>query len=169
VSPIEGDGPNTRLTYQYRDASNFKETHAVVFAGRITDDQLRRLAEHLDDVVHFIAEQVGLPNLRDRWESHYDDDHVWHELVLPGHVEYTDAPPTDPRTVSDFVDVFVATEWDEAAAIDQLEQWEALDGPRAVSGRADQAHAIPPRTQDLDYRQEGNSARTHAPQHGQLP
>ena len=129
MSPLTGEGPNTRLTYRYRDASNYKQTHAVVFAGRITDDQLRRLAEHLDEASYFIAEQVGLPNLRERWESHYDDDHVWHELDLPDDVEYTDAQPTDPRAVSDFVDAFVATEWDETAAIEQFERWKRSTPP----------------------------------------
>lgn len=123
MSPIPGRGPNTRLTYQYRDASNYKQSDSVVFSGRIIDEQLRRLAAHLDEGTYFIAEQVALPNLRERWDTHYDDDHVWHELVPDDDIEYTEAAPTDPRPVADFVDAFVATDWDETAAIDQLERW----------------------------------------------
>jgi hypothetical protein len=40
---------NTRITYQYRDASNYKQRESVVFAGEITNSERAALVAHLDE------------------------------------------------------------------------------------------------------------------------
>lgn len=113
---------NTRLRYGYRDASNYKQVGEEVFPGTVTDEDLARLVEHLDDGCWFIAEQVGLPDLRELWPSEVDDDHIWHELDPTEDIEPTDDAPTRSETVGEFVDRFVATVWDVDAAVERLEQ-----------------------------------------------
>lgn len=111
---------NTRFDYMYRDASNYKKTAYVVFAGEISEEEKRKLAEHLDEGTYFIPEQVGLPNPRDEWWSHYDDDHVWNELDPENDIGLTDQPPsTEGRDVHAFVAEFLSVEWDVTAAVEQ--------------------------------------------------
>lgn len=110
---------NTRFEYMYRDASNYKQTLNLVFEGELTDAEREAFFAHLDDGEYFIAEQVGLPNLREDWESHYEDDHIWHEFV---EWEPTEAPATS-EDVHSFVARFIATTWDEQAAVAKLQEW----------------------------------------------
>ncbi len=118
---------NTRVNYLYRDAANYKQWHSVVLAGELTDAQRALITGALDDGDYFIAEQVGLPNLRERWRSHYDDiDHVWHELTS---IDTVDDPPTVTETAATFAARFAGITWDEPAAIARLDAWIANTPP----------------------------------------
>jgi hypothetical protein len=93
---------NTRVTYLYRDGSNYKRWGRVVFGG-VCDAAMRgRLVAALDGGDLFIARQVGLPELFFEG-SVYSDDHCWHELA---EVEATEDAVDDPRgrTFGEFVD-----------------------------------------------------------------
>jgi hypothetical protein len=109
----------------YRDASNYKQVGRVVFGGTISADEKGRLIAHLDEGHYFIAEQVGLENLRERWETHHvEDDHIWHEIDEPAtDIAIVDEPPTEEVDIHLWVEIFCATEWDEAAAGERLDSW----------------------------------------------
>jgi hypothetical protein len=93
--------PNTRLTYLYRDGSNYKRWGNIVFAEACTEAVRHRLVNSLENREWFIARQVRVP------EQFFDDqidadDHCWHEL---SDLEPTDDPVNDrfDRTFEDFV------------------------------------------------------------------
>lgn len=111
---------NSKLEYTYRDGSNYKQHGSVVFAGEITDAERVTIKAALDDENWFLAEQVGLPNLRERWDSHFDDDHIWHEL---DEIVTVDEEPTVTETVHEFAARFAGIEWDVEAGQKQLDQW----------------------------------------------
>lgn len=117
---------NTRLSYLYRDASNYKQSGSVVFAGAITPTQRTQVIQALDEGSYLIVEQVGLANLREeRWSHGNEDDHVWHEVT---EIALTEDAPTDERTIDEFVAELVATTWDEGAATARLEEWRCATG-----------------------------------------
>ena len=75
---------NTKFTYQYRDACNYKKWAEVIVHGEMT---LADIQPFLYEGEFFIPSMVGLEDLQDGpWTV---DDHPWHEVVG---VEYTEAP-----------------------------------------------------------------------------
>lgn len=112
------EGVQTRLHYEYADASNYKMAGTALFAGQISFDELVtlfRACEKGED--GFIPGQVGLPDLQERladWNE--ETDHPWHELTK---LELTSAGPKfddvpDTRTISQFVAEIAQVEWDDA-------------------------------------------------------
>ena len=85
----------------YRDASNYKVYGVAVFAGQIRATEVAAVSAFLKED-QFIPEQVGLDNPRTKLSSHFDDDHLWCELVG---FDQTFSAPTDMRDIHDFVDV----------------------------------------------------------------
>ncbi|MDD2388749.1 MAG: hypothetical protein PHP23_03335 [Desulfobacterales bacterium] len=77
---------NTRLSYLYRDACNYKKFNDIVISGQIKERQILLL---LKDKLFFIPSEVGLPDLQD--SAFTVDDHIWHELEK---VELTEDLPT---------------------------------------------------------------------------
>lgn len=86
---------NILLTYLYRDAGNYKYWGEVVFPNPDGTDPATFEAEarrHLIDRHWFVAEDVGLPDLRtDDWDD--EIDHDWHEVHS---FAATEAEPDDP-------------------------------------------------------------------------
>jgi hypothetical protein len=113
---------NTALEYMYRDASNYKTGERVIFAGAITDEQRATIAAGLKDGSYLIAEQVDLSNLRETWETHFEDDHVWHELDMDD-ISLTEEDPTEHQTIADFAARFEGIAWDVNAAVARLDEW----------------------------------------------
>lgn len=106
------EGPNTRVGYMYRDASNYKQTTEVVFAGRLLPAELAAITANLEGGEWFIPSQVGLEDLQEHFGSRlYDDDHVWHELGA-GDIKPTSAAPTEPDDVHHWARLMATTEWD---------------------------------------------------------
>lgn len=77
---------NTRLTYMYRDAGNYKFYQTVVVAGSLNAEDLQA---NLHEYDYFIPCVVGLDDLQPSPTT--VDDHIWHEIVEIGN---TDDPPT---------------------------------------------------------------------------
>lgn len=79
---------NTRFTYLYRDADNYKNFGAVVFAGIIDSELRRRFERALDGGEYFIAEQLGVPEVflwdPDAPDYDIDDEHTWPEELGAG-------------------------------------------------------------------------------------
>lgn len=69
---------NTRISYLYRDASNYKKHNEVVVEGVFTDDQIRTIISCLNDGEYFIPRQIGFPEVR--FGEITEDDHCWFEL-----------------------------------------------------------------------------------------
>jgi len=116
---------NTAFNYMYRDGGNNKSYGTVVLAGEITEAQKERFAKALNEGEYFIASQVDVPEVF-LWdpEADYDPDdpstypeelgagkyfiwddmdHSWHEFM---DFDTTQAEPTDPRTIEQFVQAF---------------------------------------------------------------
>lgn len=119
-------GGNTRVSYQYRDADNYKVGLDVVFSGEISPWDLKLIALCLQEGEYFIPGAVGLADLQDSFghPSHWDPerDHPHHQITGIG---LTDDEPTDElaRSIGDFADhmaehglLGLASEsgWDEA-------------------------------------------------------
>lgn len=78
-----------QFNYLYRDAGNFKQFGSVVFDNKecIPTDVLKnQFRTTLIDGQHFVAADVGIPNL---WVCAYDAelDHEWHEFEGLGDVD----------------------------------------------------------------------------------
>lgn len=110
---------NTRIEYMYRDGSNYKTYGVAVLEGMVPIEEVRLVTS----VEYFLPEQVGLETLQEQWDSHYEDDHIWHELC---ELEYTEQAPTVELTAAEFVarwKAAVEAGWDEAAANKRLQGW----------------------------------------------
>lgn len=75
---------NTRINYQYRDASNYKVFNTAVIEGELTEDDQKIILDCLHDGEYFIPSQVGLDE--ERFGDITEDDHYWFELE-PGFAE----------------------------------------------------------------------------------
>ena len=67
---------NTRVSYQYRDASNYKLHNEVVIAGELSYPELEPF---LIDGIYFVPEELHIPRLQ--FDSRNEDDHDWHEIL----------------------------------------------------------------------------------------
>lgn len=55
---------NTKISYLYRDASNYKAYNEVIIKGKISPEQINQIMECLDDGEYFIPCQIGFPEIR---------------------------------------------------------------------------------------------------------
>jgi hypothetical protein len=113
---------NTEITYQYRDADNYKQYESVIFYGSLTPDEIGRImakADHSAGNPAFIPSQVGMEDLQPRMTSFPStSDHVWHELES---IELTDNEPTIETTAKQVLAQFEnVTEWDVDGACELL-------------------------------------------------
>lgn len=105
----------------YRDGSNYKQYGREVFPGALTEEQVATIwVNTADDDFHILPAQVDLPVVAENFESHYSDDHPWHELLS---IEPTDAHTTMTTPVADWFELWVDIEWDEATADARLRTW----------------------------------------------
>lgn len=71
---------NTKFSYMYRDAGNYKTFYSCVFEGEISPEQIKRFVDLCDDEM-FIPRALGLSGGVLKGEDGYDDllDHYWCE------------------------------------------------------------------------------------------
>lgn len=67
---------NTRILYQYRDASNYKLRGEVVLKGELS---LTELEPFLIEGKFFVPEEFNIPCLL--FDNSNEDDHEWHEII----------------------------------------------------------------------------------------
>lgn len=115
--------PNTRAEYRYTDSSNNKEYAEVVLAGDLSDAARALLATVMDGDGFFLPEQVGLEVIYSQNSSHYDDDHIWHQLTDVTSTEQ--AVTQENLTAAEWASQFAGIVWDEPTAIARLEAWMA--------------------------------------------
>lgn len=96
---------NTKISYLYRDASNYKVPNECIVRGLLTDEQTKAILDCLD-MDNFIPSQVGLPERRfDRFDP--EEDTCWFELYESG-FEPTDAEATVDLSVDELVSHFLS-------------------------------------------------------------
>lgn len=133
---------NTRLTWRYGDANNYKTSRSVVLEGEPTPETMAALRGGLFVGESFIPSQVGLPDLqgelqaydseksRREYERHrdLDPDHPWHDIeaTIGEHIELTTEPPDDieliaaPGTALGFAELasrMSDTTWDDTIPV----------------------------------------------------
>lgn len=106
---------NTKFSYMYRDAGNYKTFYDVVFEGEISSEQIRRFEDSCDDEM-FIPRALGLSGGVLPGEDGYDDllDHYWCEHDFEDSFQLVNDEPdvfTDDRKkgtvkISDFLAAF---------------------------------------------------------------
>ena len=96
--------PNTKVSYMYRDADNWKSYAEVVVEGVVS---IEDIAEYLDGGTYFCPADVGLghPGADLSNFPHVTADHCWCELEEEDLEETTDAP-TDGLTAENLVEAF---------------------------------------------------------------
>lgn len=92
---------NTRLFYIYRDADNYKKPHDAVFAGRMTDDEKKRIIASLDAGEYFFPGPLGLSD--ERFGSEAEADHPFFEFC---YFEETPDKPTTNISIAEIVKRF---------------------------------------------------------------
>lgn len=107
---------NTRISYLYRDASNYKMQNAAVVFGSISEDQIGIIIDCLDGGEYFIPNQVGLPE--ERFAEWTEDDHCWFELHSDGFTATREEPGVD-MSIDELIGKFLEAKgnWRE------IEQW----------------------------------------------
>jgi hypothetical protein len=95
---------NIKLSYLYRDASNYKQYNQIIFGNpnqRSLEEIQTIIRSNLIDECWFIAKDWQLPDMHFKeysWDTNVD--HEWHELEC---VEET----TDAKTVRLSIDAFI--------------------------------------------------------------
>ena len=69
----------TKISYLYRDGSNYKVYNEVILAGRMTDEEKQTILDSLYDGDGFVPHAVGLP--AEKFDSETDDDTPFFELT----------------------------------------------------------------------------------------
>ena len=94
---------NTKISYLYRDADNYKKVNECVIAGALTAEQICAIKDCCDMGEYFIPSQVGLPERRfDRYDPAVD--HCWFELDEDSFSETIEPPiNSHPAILDGFV------------------------------------------------------------------
>lgn len=111
---------NTKISYLYRDADNYKKVNECVIAGALTAEQICAIKACCDMGEYFIPSQVGLPERRfDRYDPAVD--HCWFELDEDSFSE-TIEPPTVALTAAELVNRFeeCRNNWQDEAYTPQM-------------------------------------------------
>ena len=111
---------NTKISYLYRDAGNYKQYNECIVAGALSAKQIRAILDCCDMSEYFIPRQVGLPEHR---FSTYDPqvDHCWFELDADSFSE-TREPSMTALTATDLVNRFeeCRNNWQDEAYTPQI-------------------------------------------------
>ena len=95
---------NTKITYLYRDADNYRVHNECVIEGEFTEQQIDKIMECCDEGEYFIPQQVGMPERKfDEYDT--EADHCWFELNKAG-FEQTSRPADLPLTAQQLISNF---------------------------------------------------------------
>lgn len=108
---------NTKISYMYRDGSNYKTYSEVILEGELTRKQLEDIQSKMEFGDGFVPHQVGLRGLQENLQcfdtQDWDDDHQLHELDIDNDVSFTEAKPTQGMTAEEFYQLFMKVKsWD---------------------------------------------------------
>lgn len=97
-----------KLSYLYRDGSNYKNYNEVVFSNKksLGVAEIRNLIQrNLIDEIWFYADQWRLPGLHFKdYQYDFNIDVDWHEFE---NIEVTNEPITDNRDIDDFIKIII--------------------------------------------------------------
>ena len=99
---------NTKISYLYRDASNYKTFNEVVINGILSLDDIE---PYFKDGTFFIPSEVGLSDLQNN--PFTSDDHIWHEI---DEIKPTVELPTVQLNAPEFIEKFkkaLSNGWNE--------------------------------------------------------
>lgn len=104
---------HTRISYLYRDASNYKRHNEVIVPGILTAEQIETIIGCLDAGEYFIPIQIGFPEIR--FDNITKDDHCWFELCRDG-FEATDEEANIDMSPDEVVAKFLEAKgnWDDS-------------------------------------------------------
>ncbi|GAX61994.1 nucleoside-diphosphate-sugar epimerases [Candidatus Scalindua japonica] len=106
---------NTLITYQYRDASNYKEYDTVIISGLLS---LNDVEEYLYEKELFIPSEIGLKDLQP--DNLNQDDHIWHEIL---EIKHSHEKPTVNISAEEIVSHFRKA---------SLEEWNILEASKRI-------------------------------------
>ena len=126
---------NTKISYIYRDADNYKMQNECVIEGTLTEDQKQQILDCRFDGEWFIPKMVGLPEERfGEWDD--QADHPYFELYEHS-FEETSLSPTVRVKGEDLVTAFKRCY--QAGWSEQYHQYPSLDeqiaGARTKAGQ----------------------------------
>ncbi|MBI5372859.1 MAG: hypothetical protein HZA79_12625 [Sphingobacteriales bacterium] len=103
---------NIKLSYLYRDGSNYKNYNEIIFTNKkgLDINEIRGIiVSKLIDETWFYANQWDLPDLHFT-EYKYDPsiDVDWHEFE---NIELTEDPATDKRGIEELIDL-ISRAWE---------------------------------------------------------
>lgn len=104
---------NTKISYLYRDADNYKVYNECIVEGELSKEQIRSIMDCCDMGEYFIPSQVGMPERKfDEYDA--EADHCWFEISEEG-FERTDQPANIPLTARQLVENFTFRKdnWDD--------------------------------------------------------
>ncbi len=124
----------TLISYEYRDAANYKIEHEVIIRGRLCYHDIKPYLTVAscfipqvgsEDFLYFIPSQVGLEDLQTHMPGFpdLDLDHVWHRIIW---VRQTDKKHSTEITANELKANFICVAWDENAAMEKLGMWEII-------------------------------------------
>lgn len=104
---------NTKISYLYRDGSNYKQRNKAIVKDVMTEEQKQTILDSLNCGEFFIPSQVGLPE--ERLGTITVDDHCWFELDEDSFSE-TEELETVDISADELVKRFAAAKnkWDES-------------------------------------------------------
>ena len=111
---------NTKISYLYRDAGNYKQYNECIIAGALSAKQICTILDCCDRCEYFIPGQVGLPEHRfDTYDP--QADHCWFEMNEDSFSE-TIEPPTIALTATELVNRFeeCSNNWQDKAYTPQI-------------------------------------------------
>lgn len=108
---LGGTEVNTKITYLYRDADNYKQFGTAIFKGAMTSQQLETILAHLDEDGGFIPGQVGMRDLQEMMATGWDNDldHPFHEITS---IKLTEQP-ADNVSIDELARLFAEVSWDQ--------------------------------------------------------
>lgn len=85
---------NTRFSYMYRDAANYKDFYEFVFEGTLSDAQIQAFVDACNDE-YFLPRAIGLPGGVFEGDDGYDSelDHYWCEHDFEDSFERVNVEP----------------------------------------------------------------------------
>jgi hypothetical protein len=94
----------------YRDGANYKNHGEAIFTNPeniALQEAEKAIKAKLISEKYFYVNEWGLKDLHfEKWDN--EIDHTWHEFV---ELEYTDEPPTDDRTLKEFLEIVLRCEY----------------------------------------------------------
>lgn len=112
---------NTKISYLYRDADNYKTHIECVINGLLSEEQKKKILDCRQEGEWFIPSQVGLDEYRN-WPVDLEVDHPWFELE-----EYSFSETNEKASVDITAEELVAAfekckdKWDEFAWLNDLD------------------------------------------------